>query len=304
MRVWVRATLVVVGVGVFAVYASAALVGYLLLSWLVAGPTDLVVLLASVGLVALVAGYVSYRVGTTRLLRGLQAVELTRRRAPRVYRRLDALAARMGVSRPQLLVARLPAPNALSVGGSRRGVIVLDESLLDLLSVDELAGILAHELAHLERSDAFVQTLAVTLMRTVAGLVRLLLAPVLLLTRGLDRALGWAAGNPAGHRGLFHRVSTSIDRLVEVLLTVLTLAVFAHSRQREFAADERAAAVTGDPAALARSLSKIDRVGDPARGFRSLLSIHGEERDDGLDRILSTHPPIEERIERLLARTE
>lgn len=93
-------------------------------------------------------------------------------------------------------MADIGAPNALSIGGPRSGVIVLDRRLLTLLTMDELEGILAHELAHLERRDAFVQTLAVSAMRTLAALVFLLLLPVTLIGIGTARAVAWLAGQP------------------------------------------------------------------------------------------------------------
>lgn len=72
-----------------------------------------------------------------------------------------------------------------------------------------------------------------------------------------------------------------------------------YSRRREYVADERAAAVTGQPRALARALAKIHRAANPRWGLRSLLTIHGDESTSDWWRLLSSHPPIEERIERL-----
>jgi heat shock protein HtpX len=305
MRLWTRAFMVLVGLAVFAVYAGGAIGGYLLLAWLVATPPDLLVTLALVAAFTLVSAYFSYRFGTARLLAGLEAVELPRRRAPRLYRRLDGLAGRMGLDSPPILIANLEAPNALSLGGPRGGVIVVDRSLLNLLTLDELEGIVAHELAHMERYDTFIQTLAVSLMRSLGGLVTLLLLPVLLLAYGVDRAVAWIRGDPTREQGLAGTLAGSVDLFVGFLLSVATLLFLSHSRRREYAADARAAEVTGKPVALARALSKIHRATDPAWGLRSLLYIHGDEQEeDGLERLLSTHPPIEERIERLLDRAE
>lgn len=87
---------------------------------------------------------------------------------------------------------------------------------------------------------------------------------------------------------------------VAVVFLVLTLVIRAHSRHREFAADDRAAEVTGRPLALARALTKIDRVSDPDWGLLSPLYTHGDE-DNGLGRLFSTHPTTDDRVERLLA---
>lgn len=296
----------IVGIAVFLVYASAAVGGYLLLTWLFTGPGDIIVALAAVAIVTLVTAYLSYRYGTARLLSGIDAAQLPRSRAPALHRRLDRLAAEMSVSRPPVLLADLGVPNALSLGGPTEGVVVLDQSLVQLLTIDELEGILAHELAHMETYDTFLQTLTVSTMRSLAGVVTLFLLPLLLLLQGVDRALAWIGGRPTDQRqGLAGEVRAGTEALVGIGLSVLTLAFLAHSRRREYRADERAAEVTGNPVALARALSKIHRATNPGWGLRSLLYIHGDEREsDGLKRWLSTHPPVEERIERLLAMAE
>lgn len=301
-RGWRRVMMVLVGLGVLSVYVVGAAGGYLLLQWLFGETPSPLVTLGVVGAFTLVAAYVSYRFGTAELLAGLQAVELPRDRAPALYRRVDRLCGRMGVATPRVLVADVGAPNALSLGGPRRGVVVLDRRLFGLLTIDELEGIVAHELAHVERYDTFVQTVAVSLMRTLVGLAMLLLLPLLLLLEGIDRATAWFVGRPsAGNVGLAGQTKRGVELLVGVLLSVVTLLLLAHSRKREYAADERAAEVTGKPVALARALSKIHRATDPRWGLRSLLYIHGDERrDDSLRRLLSTHPPIEDRVDRLV----
>jgi heat shock protein HtpX len=298
--------MVVVGVAVFAVYAAAAYGGYLLLAWLAADPPDLGVALALVAGFTLAAAYLSYRFGTTRLLAGLRVRELPRSRAPRVYQRFDRLCAAMDVTQPALLVADLGAPNALSLGGPRRGVVVLDRRLLSLLTADELEGILAHELAHMETYDTFLQTVAAATIRTLAGLLSLVLLPLVLLLHGVDRAMAWASGRPERSQvGVAGRARFAVELLVGAVLSVVTLALLAHSRRREYRADGRAADVTGNPAALARGLAKIHRATSPERGLRSLLYIDGDRQDDdGLGRLLSTHPPIEDRIDELLARAD
>lgn len=301
-RGWLRLVMGLIGLGVFAVYAIGALGGYLLLTWLFADPPNLLTALGTLAVFVLVAAYASYRFGTARMLAGLDARELPRTGAPVVYRRLDRLCTEMSVSVQPILVADVGAPNALSLGGPRDGVIVLDRRLFELLTIDELEGILAHELAHMERYDTFVQTLAVSLVRTLSGLIVVALLPLVLLLTGIDRAMAWIRGRPAdrtpGFAGLARR---GIDLVVIMVLNFVMLLVLAHSRKREFAADERAAAVTGKPVALARALSKIHRATDPDWGLRSLLYIHGNEREeDSLRRLLSTHPPIEDRIDRLV----
>ncbi|WP_439027085.1 M48 family metallopeptidase [Haloarchaeobius sp. DT45] len=249
---------------------------------------------------SLVFGYASYRGGTARILSSLEAVDLPRERAPQLHARVDRLSERMGIERPQLLVARMPAPNALALGGRRRGVVVLDASLFRILSMDELETIVAHELAHLESRDSLIQTLGFSVAQTLSGLVFFLLLPVGLFVAGFRRALRWLRGErPRPFSQHLQRTHAQVASAVVVLMLVLTLALRAHSRRREFAADDRAVAVTEKPMALARGLARIERASEPPGGLLSSLYIHGTE-ENVLTRLLATHPPMQERIERLV----
>lgn len=281
-------------------YLGLAAISYWALSVLwdsVPDPATAILLIVVVGLLG---GFVSYRLGTKQLLSSLEAVELPRSHAPGFYRRIDALEARMNVGSPTILIARLPMPNAFALGSKRNGVIVLDRSLLRLLSLDELEALAAHELAHLERYDAFVQTLAYSVFRTVAGLCFLVLAPFLLPLAGIARAVAWIRGDPASwSRTAVGRLLQLVEGGVIAVFLLVTIAVRAHSRRREYAADDRAAAVTGKPVALARALRTIQRAAEPSQGLLSTLYVHTEEEDE-LTQLLSTHPSTDDRIERLL----
>jgi heat shock protein HtpX len=294
MSLGLRLAMVLVGLGVFGLYALGAVGLYLLLQWLVRGAA-----LGATALVLLVfvtvGAYLNYRSGPARLVAGLDARELSRGRAPGVYRRFDRLASEMGVDPPALLVADLGVPNALSVGGPRQSAVVLDRRLFEVLSADELEGILAHELAHVRGYDTFVQTVALSLVRALAGVAGLVLSPLLLLAYGLDRGLAWATGRPAREASVGEWVRLGAVVAVGLLLSVFTLAVLAYARRREFVADARAAEATGNPRALARALWKIRRATESMYGLRSLLYTHGESDY----RLLSTHPPLEERVRRL-----
>ncbi|WP_435364446.1 M48 family metallopeptidase [Haloarchaeobius sp. DYHT-AS-18] len=253
---------------------------------------------------SLVFGYASYRGGTARLLSSLDAVDLPRERAPQLHARVDGLADRMGIVRPQLLIAQMHAPNALALGGRKRGVVVLDASLFRLLSLDELETIVAHELAHLESRDSLVQTLGFSVGQTLSGFVFLLLLPVGLFVAGFRRALRWVRGErPRPFSEHLTRTHAQVASAVMVVMLVLTLALRAHSRRREIAADDRAVAVTEKPMALARALARIERASEPPGGLLSSLYIHGTE-EGTLTRLLATHPPMQERIERLVERAE
>ena len=296
-----RGLMVVVGAVLFVVYAALAAASYLLIASYLRGLTREEFLTTAVLVVgmALALGYVSYQFGTARLLAGLDARTLAPDQAPALYDRVGALADRVGVETPTVAVARMEMPNALALGGGRDGVVVLDGRLFRLLDAHELEGILAHELAHIESRDSLVQTLAYSLVRTLVGVFTVLLLPVALLLGGLSRSLAWSRGRPGQSTPGVDILRTIVGRAVLSVLVVLTLLVRAHSRRREFAADERAAEVTGRPLALARALRIIERASHPAGGLLATLYIHAEESDP-LSRILSTHPPMDERVERLV----
>lgn len=290
----------VVGLVVLGAYVLLAVLTASVFAWVLADPPNPLLLAVVLVLASLAAGYLGYRVGAARLLAGIETRELRVRMAPELYRRRDRLCYELGIDPPTLHVGDVGTPNALSIGGPRSAVVVLDRRLFDLLTVEELEGILAHELAHLEGRDAFVQTLAVSALRTLSGLAFLGLLPVTLLAVGTARASAWVAGRPERARDVAAVATLGVELLVGLVLSVFTLALLTHSRRREFAADARAAALTGRPQALARALVKIQHAADPTRGLRSLLTIHGEEADSRWRRWVSTHPPVRERVERLV----
>lgn len=295
-----RAVMVLIGLATLIAYTGVALLGFRAVEWIAANPPSPLVIVVTFAVIALLGAYLGYRRGVVRLAASLDAREIPRHHAPTVYRRLDALCEQMSVTRPPLLLTDLDSPNALSVGGPRRGAIIVDRGLLDLLTLDELEGILAHELAHMEQYDTFINTFSITLTRLLVGIVYVFLLPILLVLIGIDRAAGWIAGDPTRERiGLAALFQYGIALVLSGLLSVFTLLFLAHSRRQEYRADRRAVAVTNDPEALARALSKIQRATDPHRGLQSLLYTHDDQRRRP-HRLLSTHPPLEERIDRLL----
>ncbi len=301
-RIGRRALMALVGVGFLAFYGVVAYVVYeaFVALWAVR-PDPLTALLALV-VVTLLTGYLSYRFGSRRLLSGLGAVPLPASRVPELSRRLDRLCASMEIERPQLYVARMATPNAFAVGGPSGGSVVLDRSLFRLLDADELEGIVAHELAHLESHDGLVQTLAQAAMRTISGVVVVALFPVLVIVSGFARGLAWLRGRPEeSSRGPLGRVPYRTSQLVLLLVVTLTALSRAYSRKREYAADDRAAAVTKSPLALARAIRKIERASEPRWWFGSPLSTPNERDGEGLAaRLLATHPTTEDRVERLV----
>lgn len=296
-----RLALGTLGLAALVVYLALAVVGYQAAVAVWAIRPSLSVVAATLVGTALVLGLVSYLAGTTQLKRSLDAAVLPRRYAPGLYRRFDRLTDRMQAGEPTLLVARLPVPNAFAVGGPGAAIVV-DRRLFALLSLDEMEALLAHELAHFERRDALVQTLAYSLTQTLVGAVGVVLFPVVVLTGGLARAVALLRGDPGSwSQSWLARTQRHALAIVALVGFAVLVPVLSYSRGRERAADDRAVAVTGNPLALASALAKIDRASTPDMGPLTPLYVHGTE-ENPLSKLLSTHPPITERIERLKAR--
>ncbi|MFU1782841.1 M48 family metallopeptidase [Haloarcula japonica] len=301
MSVTRRLLMAVVGLLSLLVYLAAAYVGYMLLLpvW-DSRPSPLTAALVIIG-TAIALGILNYWAATAQLKRSLDAVELSRARVPEVYRRLDTLVDQMDVETPTLLLAELPVPNAFAIGGGA-GVIVVDQRLFRLLSVSEFEALLAHELAHLETRDALIQTVAYSLVQTFIGLISLVVFPIVVLTGGIARSLALLRGDPSSwSRSWLGRAQRYALQVVAGLGFAVTLLILGYSRRRELAADDRAIEITGNPVGLARALAKIERASKPDPGHLRQLYVHSEA-DSELSRLLSTHPPMDERIQRLQER--
>ncbi|EMA00637.1 heat shock protein HtpX [Haloarcula vallismortis] len=298
-----RLLMTVVGLVSLLVYLVAAYVGYILLLpvWN-SRPSPVMAALAILG-TAITLGVLNYWAATARLKRSLDAVELPRARAPEVYRRLDALVGQMDVETPTLLLAELPVPNAFAIGGGA-GAIVLDRRLFQLLSAAEFEALLGHELAHLETRDALVQTVAYSIVQTLVGLIGLVLFPIIVLAGGIARSLALLRGDPSSwSRTWLGRTQRYSLQVVAGLGFAVTLVILGYSRRRELAADDRAVEITENPVALARTLAKIEQASKPEPGLLRQLYVHSES-DSEFSRLLSTHPPMDERIQRLQERAQ
>ncbi|WP_435102738.1 M48 family metallopeptidase [Halarchaeum sp. P4] len=298
-RPGLRTLMAFVGVTLLAAYLGAAYLAYWVLARLWAARPDPVTILLVVVTTAVVFGFLSYTFGTRRLLSNLNATYVPPERAPRLYDRLTEFCAEMDIDVPDVYVGRMASPNAFALGGVGNGAVVFDRSLFRFLTTAELDAILAHELAHLESHDGLVQTLAFSVGQTVAAVLSVVLFPVALLATGLAKAWAWLAGRPgAWPETPFGKFRTAVDGVTVFVLVVLTLAVRAHSRGREFAADDRAAELTGRPLALASALRKIQRAAQPGWGVLSPLYVHSDD-ENPIAEWFSTHPDLDDRIERL-----
>lgn len=223
-------------------------------------------------------------------LAAFQAKPTPREEAPELYARLEKLSDRAGIPTPPLYVVPSEAPNAFATGRDpNHAAISLTEGIINLLPDDELDSVIAHELTHVRNRDTLTQAVAGTLAGSLTYLGRILTLGALYfpVTRG-------------GRRG-----NNPIAILFLLVVAPLTagLIQMAISRTREYAADAGAAEITGNPLALVRALEKLEAMGQkvPIHGnpaFAPLFIVNPLTKE-GLMTLFMTHPPTEERIQRL-----
>jgi len=223
-------------------------------------------------------------------LRAMGARVTTPEQAPGLHALIERLCVQADLPKPKIAIADTPVPNAFALGRSPKGAVVCATTgLLSALQPHELEAVMAHELAHVQNRDVLVMTLA----SFFASLAAMLTQFGLLFGAGRDRD----GGAPA------FAVVLIVSFVVYVVSFFLMLAL---SRYREFAADRGAAIITGRPSALAAALMTLDasmqRI--PGRDLRAVGQMNAffiipTSAKRGLRTIVSTHPPIEQRIARL-----
>jgi heat shock protein HtpX len=161
--------------------------------------------------------------------------------APRLYQMTQALAGRAGLPMPALYVIHEDQPNAFATGRSpEKGAVAVNTGLLDMMSEREVAGVIAHELAHIRHRD----TLIMTMTATLAGAI------------GMLAQFGFMFGRGNNRNNAFGPIGTI---LLIVLAPIAAMIVqMAISRTREYVADAAAAEITGDPEGLASALLRLE----------------------------------------------
>ncbi len=211
--------------------------------------------------------------------------------APEFHRLVSDLAARAGLPKPKIYLIENPQPNAFATGRNpENAAVAATTGLLKMLNRDEIAGVMAHELAHVKNRDSLTMTITAVL----AGAIGMLANFAFFFGGSRDRE------SPLG----------GIGALLVMLLAPLAamLVQFAISRSREYEADRVGAEISGRPRSLASALAKIsngaaqipnnDAEANPATAHLFIINpLHGR----GADNLFSTHPDTQNRIERLLA---
>lgn len=224
-------------------------------------------------------------------LASMRAKEVTPDQAPELHGMVDRLCALADMPKPRVAIADTDLPNAFATGRSpNKSVVCVTTGIMRRLDGEELEGVLSHELAHVAHRDVAVMTVASTLGLLAGFITRW----GMFFGGGRDRN-----NNGAPAMLIIWVVSIAVYAISFILTRAL-------SRYRELSADRSGAYLTGKPSALASALTKIS--GDMARiPTRDLRAAEGMNaffftpaiKSESFSTLLSTHPPIEKRLEQL-----
>jgi heat shock protein HtpX len=281
----IRSVLLILAAVVF-----AGGIGYLFGYLFGGGLTGLVLALA----IAAVMSFVSYRYGDRLVLRVSRARPADEKEYAQLHNLVEGLCIAGGMPKPDLYVIPEQAPNAFATGRDpEHASVAVTQGMLDTLNRVELEGVLAHELSHVKNRDMLVNTLAATLVGVVV-----------LIAGWMRWGLFWGGGRDRGRGG-----GNPIILIVAIVAMILAplgaqLIRFAVSRRREYLADADGALLSRYPPGLAAALRKIAaapnqmRVANNATAhlWFSQPSRAVGEGHSRIERLFSTHPPIEERI--------
>ncbi len=239
-------------------------------------------------ILSLVMNFGSYWFSDKIVLSMYRAKQITRADAPKFYDMVERLAQNANLPMPKVYIINDPTPNAFATGRNpQNAAVAATTGILQSLNDEEIAGVMAHELAHIKNRDILISTIAATLVGTISYIAHMA-GWLAMFGRNNDDDSGSALG------------SFVLIILSPIIATLLQLAI---SRSREFLADEGGARISRNPIALASALSKISRANqvhhmrnvEPSTAHMFIVSpLFG-----GIGKLFSTHPPIEERIKRL-----
>lgn len=219
------------------------------------------------------------------------AKEIKKRDNPRLYRTVENLSITTGLPMPKVYIIEDSAPNAFATGRDpKHAIVAATTGLLDIMDDNELTAVMAHEMSHVKNYDIRVSMIVFGLVCLVGYISDIGLRMMIYS----DRRDNDEERSPVG---------LIITLIVSILAPlVATLAQLAVSRQREYLADMSAAKITNYPEGMIAALKKLDEHGRPMKRQNTAaasLYINNPMKKGALTKLFSTHPPIEDRIERL-----
>lgn len=262
----------------------AALMGLALaIGYAIGGPGAMAIALLLGGAINLIMFFFSDKIA----LASMHAAKITEQDDPVLWQTVAALAHRANLPMPRVYISREAAPNAFATGRSpRHSAVCVTQGLRKLLNEQELCGVIAHELAHIKHRDILISTVAA-------------------IAAGAISYLGYMAMWIGGGRDNEER-----NPLVGLLLMIVApiaamLIQLAISRSREYDADRIGAKLAGSPRGLAQALEKLERGASriPLPVMDSQRNMFIVEPLTGINvaKLFMTHPPVKDRVARLMA---
>jgi heat shock protein HtpX len=227
---------------------------------------------------------------------------VSREQFPELHDLIERIVARNNLSKPRVAVINTRIPNAFATGKTpRSSIVAVTAGLMDQLDAEELEGVIAHELAHIKNRDVLVLTLASLFSMMAWYLMRF----------GMFGAMYGGGGGMYGGQGRRGNEGSGAMLLI-LLVAIITwivsfLIIRAISRYREYVADRDGALITGKPSKLASALLKISgtmkRI--PTRDLREVEGMNAffiipAISGDALTSLFSTHPPVAQRVKKLM----
>ncbi|GBE31167.1 MAG TPA: zinc metalloprotease HtpX [Nitrospirae bacterium] len=238
-------------------------------------------------IIAFGLNFFSYWFSDRIVLRMYKAKQVSEAEKPELYSIVRRLAQRAGLPMPKVYIINEDQPNAFATGRNpEHGAVAVTSGIISILTLEELEGVIAHELTHIKHRDILVGSIAATIAGAISYVAQM--AQWAMIFGGGDDD----DGNPI----------VAIVMMIVAPIAAL-LVQMAISRSREYGADKGGASISGNPLYLANALKKLhvasQQIPMRANPATSHMFIVNPLKSGIVARLFSTHPPIEERIRRL-----
>lgn len=237
--------------------------------------------------------FFSYWYSDKIVLKMYKAKEVSENESPAFYRMVKALSERAGMPMPKVYIIPSESPNAFATGRNpQNAAVAATEGIMRILSAEELEGVMAHELAHVQNRDTLISTIAATFAGAIAMLGNML---------QWSAIFGGSRNEEEGGGSMLGGLAMAFIAPMAAMLIQMAV-----SRSREYLADASGAKICGNPLALAGALNKLQLASQQvpmaeATPATSHMFIVNPLKGASLAKLFSTHPPMEERIARLQA---
>lgn len=270
-----------------AILMTAMMVLFILVGNLIGGQSGMMIAF----IISLALNFGSYWFSDKIVLAMYRAQQVSQKDYPQLYDTVENLAMKAELPMPRVYIVDNPTPNAFATGRNpQNSAVAVTSGILKVLNKDELEGVIAHELSHIKNRDILVSTVAATLVGTITFIARM---------AGFAAMFGGSSRDNDRDGNIFYELALLIIAPIAAVLIQLAI-----SRSREYMADESGAKITGKPLGLANALNKLSQANKilpmaHAGTSSAHMFIVNPLSGKSLMKLFSTHPPLEERIERL-----